>query len=66
MYPAIKATTDLIAQEAFAVWQQGGDYETVIAKRCAESNVTDFAYDVRSSLTRLIKSTNLNACLYQA
>jgi hypothetical protein len=56
MYPAIKQTTDKIAQQAFLVWQQGGDHNAVIIKLCKESNVTDWLSTVQNSLNLLIKS----------
>ena len=63
MYPAIKQTTDYIAQEAFKVWNVGGDYEAVIVKLCQDHNVTDWMSTVKDSLTRIIHSNHLNSRL---
>ena len=61
---ALKMFTDQIAQEAFTVWQQGGDYEAVIAKRCAESNLTDWQSTVKDSLTRIINDAHLDSRIF--
>jgi hypothetical protein len=59
MYPAIKHTTDYIAQEAYKVWSIGGDYEAVIAKLCNDHNVTDWVTTVLDTLTRIIRDAHL-------
>jgi hypothetical protein len=63
---ALKKFTDAIAREAFAVWQQGGDYEAIIDRRCAESNITDWKSTVKDSLTRIINEAHLDSRIYQA
>jgi hypothetical protein len=63
MYPAIKQTTDYIAQEAFKAWSKGESTEAVITKQCQEHNVTDWAGTVRDTLTRIIKDAHLDSRL---
>jgi hypothetical protein len=63
MYPAIKQTTDYIAQEAFKAWSKGESTEAVILKLCKEHNVTDWVTTVRQSLSRVIHENHLNSRL---
>jgi hypothetical protein len=63
MYPAIKSTTDYIAQEAFKAWRVGGDYESIIAKLCSDHNVTEWVTTVNDSLTRIIRDDYLDSRL---
>jgi hypothetical protein len=63
MYPAIQATADRIAQEAYQLWLTSSDYEALINKRLIESNMTDWKSTVMDALTQVIKSAHLNAKL---
>jgi len=63
MYPAIKQTTDYIAQEAFKAWRKGESTEAVILKLCKENNATDWVSTVRQSLSRVIHENYLNSRL---
>ncbi len=63
MYPAIKQTTDFIAQEAFKAWRDGKSTEAIIIRLCNEHNVLDWVTTVRRSLSRLIHEDHLNSRL---
>ena len=63
MYPAIKATADRIAQEAYQLWLTSSDYEALINKRLTETNMTEWKSTVMDSLTQVIKSAHLDAKL---